>query len=56
MFDQGGKIDHCTHVPYPVSQNSAEREYNSEYTLGMALENVRMLNNEFLNKGPYVVP
>ena len=37
MFYQGGPIDHCTHVPGPVSQSSAESEYNSSFTAIMAL-------------------
>ena len=32
IFYQGGKIDHGTHVPGPVSQSSAESEYNSACT------------------------
>ena len=27
VFYQGGPIDHCTHVPVPVSQYIAESEY-----------------------------
>ena len=56
MFFQGGTIDHCTHVPGPVSQSSAESKYNSECTSGMAISNLIILNNEFLNKDPGVVP
>ena len=37
MFYQGGTIDHCTHVPVPVSKSSAESEYNAACTAGMAL-------------------
>ena len=29
IFDQGGPIDHGTHVPGPVAQSSAESEYNA---------------------------
>ena len=29
IFYQGGPIDHGTHVPGPVSQSSAESEYNT---------------------------
>ena len=28
VFYQGGPLDHCTYVPGPVSQYSAESEYN----------------------------
>ena len=50
IFDQCGTIDHGTHVPVPVSQSSAESEYNAACTAGMALAHFRMLINEFLNK------
>ena len=53
---QGGPIDHGTHVPGPVSQSSAESEYNAACTVGMALAHFRMLIHEFLNKYPYIVP
>ena len=53
---QGGPIDHGTHVPGPVAQSSAESEYNSACTAGMALAHFRMLTHEFLNKDPYIVP
>ena len=56
IFYQGGKIDHGTHVPGPVAQSSAESEYNSAYTTGMALAHIRMLIHEFLNKDPDIVP
>ena len=56
IFYQGGPIDHCTHVPVPVSQFSANSEYNSACTTGTALANARILNNGFLNKDPDVVP
>ena len=39
---QGGPIDHGTHVPRPVSQSSAESEYNAACTAGMALAHFRM--------------
>ena len=45
VFYQGGPIDHCTHVPGPVSQSSAESEYNEEFTAVMALSHSIMLNN-----------
>ena len=50
MFYQGGPIDHCTHVPGPFYQSSAESEYNTACTAGMNLAHFRMTNNEFLNK------
>ena len=56
IFYQGGPIYHGTHVPGPVSQPSAEIEYNSSCTAGMALVNFRVLINEFLNKDPDIVP
>ena len=56
MFYQGGPIDHFTHVPGPVSKYNAKSEYNVAYTPGVDLAYFRMLNNEFLNKDPYVVP
>ena len=45
MFYQGGKIDDLAHVAGPVSQYSAEIEYNKSCTLGIDLENFRILNN-----------
>ena len=53
---QGGPIDHVTHVPGPVSQCSAESEYNAACTAGMALSHFRMLVHEFLNEDPDMVP
>ena len=50
VFYQGGPIDHCTHVPGPVAQYSAESEYNSECTAWMSLSHFRMINNELLDK------
>ena len=38
IFYKCGPIDHFTHVTGPVSQSSAEIDYNSECTAGMALE------------------
>ena len=52
IFYQGGPIDHGTHVPGPVSQSSAEIEYNAAFTAGMALSNLRMLIYKLLNKDP----
>ena len=56
MFYQGWTSDHCTHITGPVSQSSAESEYNSEFTAGMYLAHLEMRNNELLNKVPDVVP
>ena len=56
IFYQGGPIDHGTHVPVPVSQSSAESEYNASCTAGMALAHFRMLIHELLNKDPEMVP
>ena len=36
IFYKSGKIDYGTHVPGPVSQSSAESEYNAACTAGMA--------------------
>ena len=55
IFYQGEPIDHVTHVPGPVSQSSAESEYNEACTTGMALAHFRMLINELLNKDPDIV-
>ena len=56
MFYHGGTIDHCTHVPVPVDQYSAESEYNASCTSVISLANFRMLNSKLLNKDPDVVP
>ena len=50
IFYQYGPIDHGTHVPGPVSQYSAESEYNAACTAGMALSHFRMLIHDLLNK------
>ena len=50
IFYQGGPIDHGTHVPGPVSQLSAESEYNAACISGMNLAHFRMLMHELLNK------
>ena len=42
VFYQGGKIDHCTHVPGPVAHSSDESDYNETCTTGMALAHFRM--------------
>ena len=56
VFYLGGPINHCTHVPGPVSQSSDESDSNAACTKGMSLAYFRMINNEFLNKYPDVVP
>ena len=56
IFYQGVSIDHGTHVPGPVSQSSAESEYNAACTAGMALVYFRMLIHESLNEDPNMVP
>ena len=37
IFYQGDPIDYGTHVPGPVSQSSAESDYDAERTSVMAL-------------------
>ena len=54
-FDQDVPIDNCTHVPGPVSQYSAESEYNAACTTGIDLAHFKMINNELMNKDPDVV-
>ena len=54
-YYQGLHIDHCTHVPGPVSQYSAESEYNAECTAGIDLAHFTMTNNEMMDKDPDVV-
>ena len=56
IFYQGGLIDHGTHVPGPVAQYSAESEYNTACTAGMALAHFMILIHELLNKDPDIVP
>ena len=56
IFYQGGPIDHVTHVPVQVSKASAESEYNSACTAGIALARFRVLIHELLNKDPDIVP
>ena len=56
IFHQGEKIDHGTHFPGLVDQSSAESEYNTAWTTGMALADFRMLIHEFLNKDLDIVP
>ena len=56
IFYQVGTIDHGTHVPGPVAQSSAESEYNSACTAGMALAHFRILVHELFNEDPEMVP
>ena len=56
VFYQGGSTDNFTYVPGPVAQSSSESECNKSCTAGMAISNFKILNNEFLNKYPDVVP
>ena len=49
-------IDHGTHVSGPVSQSSAEIEYNAACTEGMDLSHLRMSVHELSNKDPDIVP
>ena len=55
IFYQGGPFDHGTHDPGPVSQPSAESEYNLSCTAGMALAHFRLLIYELLKKGQDIV-
>ena len=56
IFYQGVPIEHGKHVPGPVSQSSAESEYNAACTAGMALAHFRMLIHEFFKKDPDIIP
>ena len=49
-------IEHGTHVSGPVTQSSAESDYNAACTAGMDLAHFRMLIHGFLNKDPDIVP
>ena len=40
----------------PVSQSSAEIEYNVAFTAGIALAHFRVLIHELLNRDPEIVP
>ena len=55
IFYQGGPIEHSTHVTVPVSQSSAESNYNLACTSVMALSHSIMLIHELLNKYPDIV-
>ena len=56
IFYQCCPIDHVTHVLGPVSQSSAESDYNSACTSGMALAHFRILRHWLLNKDTDKVP
>ena len=56
IFYQGGTIYHSTYVLGPVSQSSAESEYNTACTVGMDLAHFRVLVHELLNKYPDIFP
>ena len=56
IFYQCGNIYHGTHVTGPVDQSSAESDYNTACTAGMALAHFRILIREFLNKDTGIVP
>jgi hypothetical protein len=56
VFYQGGPVDHCTHVPTPVAQSSAESEYNAACTGCMSLAHFRVMNSELEGKQPDEVP
>ena len=53
---RGVPIDHCTHVTGTVSQYTSESEYNSSCILVMDLADFILINNDFTNKDPDVVP
>ena len=55
IFYQSGPIDHGTHVPGPVSQSSAESEYNAACITGIASAHFSMLIHELLNKDTDIV-
>ena len=55
IFYQGGTIDHGIIVEGPVSQSSAEIEYNAACTAGMDLAHFRVLINELFNKDKDIV-
>ena len=56
VFYQGVTIDNFTDVPGLFFQSSSESEYNVSFTVVIALSQFIMLNNELMNKDPYVVP
>ena len=56
VFYQGGQINRCTCVTGTIKQSSAENDYNTPCTAVMALACFRIINNELMNKYPYVFP
>ena len=56
IFFQVGQIYYGTRVQGPFYQSSAEIEYNSAYTAGMALSHFMMLIHELLEKDPEIIP
>ena len=56
IFYQGGPIDYGTHVLVPVSHAGAESDYNSAFTVEMALSYFSILIHEVLNKDTDIVP
>ena len=56
VFNQGGTIYNWTHVPGTVSKYGANSEYSAACTTWMSLAHLIMINNDLLNKYPYVVP
>ena len=55
IFYQGRTIDHGTHFLGTFSQSSAESQYNSAFTAGMALAHFMMLIHELFNKDTDIV-
>ena len=55
IFYQGRTIDHGTHFLGKFSQSSAESQYNSAFTAGMALAHFMMLIHELFNKDTDIV-
>ena len=55
VFYQGEPIDYCAHIPGPVSQSSAESEYNTAFSAWMDPAHFGMLQNWLTNKDPDVV-
>ena len=56
IFDQGGPIDHGTHITGSVAEPNAESEYNAACNAGIDLSHVMMLIHELLNKDTDIVP
>ena len=54
MFLQGGPIDNWSHVTGSFEQSSAESEYHSACTGGMALSHFRIVKKEILSNNTYV--